>query len=113
MKITRAGETLSVSQIEQLAAANSLSFQSELKAALPSDVQQIDIDLSETGFADCTGLGALIALRNCARHCCSANVIIRLLNPKPPIRRIFDLTRLDRIFPIEERQGSEATLQPM
>src|SRR2546421_1486962 len=102
MKIRHNGETVSISGIAELGASNSRSFAATLSAALPLDVGQIEIDLSETGFLDCGGVGALIALRNCARRR-NGKVIIRLLNPTPPVRHIFKLTHMDRIFPIERR----------
>ncbi len=40
MKILRDGETLSVSEISELDAANSESFSSQLRAALPANMRQ-------------------------------------------------------------------------
>jgi anti-anti-sigma factor len=100
MKILRDGETLNVSHIAQLDAANCRSFSSRLRELLPS-VQRIDIDLSRTRV-DCGGLGALVALRNCARLR-NHKVAIRLLNPTMATQRLFTLTQLDRLFPIEQR----------
>ena len=102
MKIVSDGTTLNVSAILSLAAANSVAFQRELSAALPEGIQQIDIDLSQTGFVDCGGVGALVALRNSMRTA-SNQVTIRLLNPTVSVRRIFSLTRMDDFFPIESR----------
>jgi len=100
MKIRHDGKTLNVSDLDQLGTMNRQSFNSELAAALPMGIDRIVIDLSRTGYMDCGGLGALIALRNCARRR-HGNVAIRLLNPTPPVRHIFKLTHLDRVFPIE------------
>jgi anti-anti-sigma factor len=101
MKILRDGEKLSVSEIPELDAASSGSFRSQLSAALPANVRQIDIDLSRTRM-DCSGVGALVALRNWAREQ-NLDVAIRLLNPTQAVRRLFFLTRLDRLFPIEHQ----------
>ena len=100
MKIILDGERLKVSDLTELTAANCSAFQSELAAALPPEVNEIAIDLSATDFLDCGGVGALVALRRsaCRRN---LNVAIRLLNPTASARRIFKLTRMDRIFPIE------------
>ena len=98
MTILRDGETLNVSHIAQLDAANCRSFSSRLRELLPG-VQHIDIDLSRTRM-DCGGVGALVALRNCARR---RNVAIRLLNPTIAAQRLFTLTQMDRLFPIEQR----------
>ena len=100
MRITNQGRTLNVSGIKQLAAANRNDFASALSAALPKGVTQIEIDLSQTGFVDCGGVGALVALRNTARGL-SEQVTIRLLNPSSAAQRIFKLTRMAELFPIE------------
>jgi len=99
MKILRDGETLSVSGISELDASNSEAFSSQLSAALPANVRQIDIDLSRTRM-DCGGLGALVALRNFARRH-NTCIAIRLLNPTLAVQCLFALTRMDRLFPIE------------
>jgi len=101
MKIFRDGETLNVSEIAELDAATCRSFGSRLKAALPANVRRIDIDLSKTRV-DCGGLGALVALRNCVRER-NDNVAIHLLNPTFAVQQLVTLTRLDRLFPIEQR----------
>jgi anti-anti-sigma factor len=100
MKNVQDDETLSISEIEQLAAANASLFQSELRAALLGRPKQIDIDLSLTDFIDCGGLGALVAVRNCARNR-NAEATVRLLNPAGTTRRLLKLTRMDALFPIE------------
>jgi anti-anti-sigma regulatory factor len=46
---------------------------------------------------NCTGLGALIALRNLAR---ARNGGVRLLNPAPIVQRLFDVVRAGEIFEI-------------
>src|SRR5215510_2393603 len=101
MNILRDGETLSVSGLSELDAASCRLFKSRLKAALPANIRRINIDLSRTRV-DCGGVGALVALRNCARKQ-NSNVAIHLLNPTLATQRLFTLTRMDRLFPIEQR----------
>jgi anti-anti-sigma factor len=101
MTILRDGETLNISDIRELAAVNGKSFNLQLSAALPANVRHIDIDLSETRM-DCGGVGALVALRKWARRQ-NRDVAIRLLNPTHPVRRLFNLTRMDQVFPIEHK----------
>jgi anti-anti-sigma factor len=102
MKLDYHGETLTVSEIEEIAATNAEAFQLELRDALAPDLNHIEIDLSKTGFVDCGGLGALIALgKGARRH--NAGVALRLLNPRAPVAHIFQLTRMDRMFSIEGR----------
>lgn len=102
MKITREGQTVNVTGIAELAAANSSDFQSAVQAALPLGVQELQLDLSQTGFADCGGVGALVALRNRLRGF-GNQPTIRLLNPTFEVRRIINLTRMEEVFPIEYR----------
>ena len=100
MKIVRQGENLQVSEIDQLAAADAPRFQSAIRAALPVRPRQINIDLSEVRFVDCGGLGALIAVRNCARRR-NSTATVKLLNPALSTRWLLKLTRADSLFPIE------------
>jgi len=46
---------------------------------------------------DCTGLGALIALRKLAR---ARNGGVRLVNPTPTVQRLFDVLRAGELFEI-------------
>ena len=100
MKIVQHGATINISDLQELAAANSTHFRSAIRAAMPSRPNQIDIDLSQTEFLDCNGVGALIALRKCARQR-NAGVIVRLLCPRTATRRLLKLTGLDTLFPTE------------
>ncbi|MHB8522377.1 MAG: STAS domain-containing protein [Limisphaerales bacterium] len=102
MKTQQLGETLQITDIEELSAANSHSFRDEVRAALPTPLKTIEIDLSRTGFVDSCGLGALIAVYKTA---CGRNggVTVRLLNPTPPVQQLFELTRLHHLFEISQR----------
>ena len=99
MKIHDSGETLTVSEIRELAGANAESFREEVAAALAPDVKAIEVDLSETEFVDSCGLGALISLYKSSNSRNSA-VPFRLLNPSPSVQQLLELTRLHRIFEI-------------
>src|SRR6266540_3391834 len=97
MKFEVRGETLSVGGIKELGADNFQDFRSQVHAALSETSRHIEIDLSQTGFLDSCGLGALISLRKIAL---SRNGTIRLLNPNPRVQRLFDVTRMHKIFQI-------------
>jgi anti-sigma B factor antagonist len=97
MKVESKGETLNVSGIKELGAANSQHFRDEVKGALSDTQKNIQIDLSETMFVDSCGLGALISLH---KTTCNRNGTVRLLNPTPPVQQILELTRMHRIFEI-------------
>jgi|ERR1041384_7871752 anti-sigma B factor antagonist len=97
MKADAQGDTLRVSQIGELGAAEATAFRAQVRAALTESQRNIDIDLSETPFIDSSGLGTLIALHKTAR---ARKGAVRLLNPQPPVRQILELTQMGRIFEI-------------
>lgn len=97
MKVEANGETLNVSGIKELGAANSQLFRDEVKGAFSEVQKNIQIDLSETNFVDSCGLGALISLH---KTTCGRNGTVRLMNPTPPVQQILELTRMHRIFEI-------------
>ncbi len=97
MKVQMQGDTLTITGIKELGAANSNSFRDQVRAALRDEHKNLEIDLSQTMFVDSCGLGALISLHKTA---CSRNGLVRLLNPTPPVHQILELTRMHRIFEI-------------
>ncbi|HXS67771.1 MAG TPA: STAS domain-containing protein [Candidatus Polarisedimenticolia bacterium] len=98
MKIIVQGDKLNVSEIGELATVTANSFQSQLSAALSEGVKEIDLDLSQTTFVDCGGLGALVAIRKKAGN---GTATIRLLNPPKPLQHIMNMMKMDDVFPIE------------
>ncbi|HWI58716.1 MAG TPA: STAS domain-containing protein, partial [Bacillota bacterium] len=98
-------------EVEELTTANAQRFQTSVLAALLSQVKQIHIDLSATARVDCGGVGALIALRKSTRQG-QAGTAIRLHNPRPLARRIFQLTRVDQLFSIDGVASPAPTTSP-
>lgn len=102
MKIEQQGETLFVSEIPELSAANAHAFRNQVNAHLPAELKAIEIDLGATNFVDSCGLGALIALHKTAtRH--NGGVPVRLLNPTPSVQLLIEMTQMHRLFEIEKR----------
>lgn len=97
MKIQILGDTLRISDVEELDLGSSNAFRTEARAALVNGQKNIEIDLSQTRALDSCGLGTLISLHKLTsdRH-----GIVRLLNPAPAVRQILELTRMHRIFQI-------------
>jgi anti-sigma B factor antagonist len=102
MKIEHEGNNLRVSDIAELNAVNASSFRDEVRAAMPASPEAIEIDLSQTRFVDSSGLGALFALYKAANNG-RDGVTLRLLNPKPSIQQLFELTQLHHLFEIARR----------
>jgi anti-anti-sigma factor len=90
----------------ELTAHNEERFRQTLSAALDGHTS-IEIELSATTFMDCAGLGALIALRNCARG--RNRAVVRLANPSPAVRRLLDIVRAGQMFEVVSTVG----LHPM
>jgi anti-sigma B factor antagonist len=102
MKIEHDGNSLRVSEISELNAVNASSFRDEVRAAMPKTPDSIEIDLSQTRFVDSSGLGALFALYKAANNG-HDGVTMRLVNPKPSIQQLFELTQLHQLFEISRR----------
>ena len=112
MKIVINGDTLNVSEIRELATATANTFQSQLSAALSELVKHINLDLSQTTFVDCGGLGALVAIRNKASNG-QGPATIRLLNPPKPLQHLVTMMKMSEVFPIAtSQQGSAHALCP-
>jgi anti-sigma B factor antagonist len=97
MKIQIQGDTLRITDVRELGAANSNTFRDQARSAMSDSQRNIEIDLSQTSFVDSCGLGTLIALHKTA---CSRRGMVRLLNPTPSVQQILELTRMHRIFEI-------------
>jgi anti-sigma B factor antagonist len=99
MKLEAFGDTLRVSAVRQLGAANAVAFRDWVSEALDARQKHIEVDLSQTTLLDSCGLGALLALYKIAS---SRSGTVRLLNPLPPVRQILELTRMDDIFEVKQ-----------
>jgi len=53
---------------------------------------------------DCAGLGTLIALRNCTR---GRNGAMRVVDPTPPVRQLFDVVRAGDMFEIVNNRPTD------
>jgi anti-sigma B factor antagonist len=97
MKMQAQADTLTISDVAELGAADSNRFRDLVRASMRDELKNIEIDLSKTHFIDSCGLGALIALHKTA---CSRGGLLRLRNPLPAVQQILELTRMHRIFEI-------------
>ncbi len=97
MKLDVNGDTLRISAVNQLGAANANSFRDWVREALSDGEKNLDIDLSQMTFLDSCGLGALVALHKLVRN---RSGTLRLLHPQPPVQQILELTRMDQLFEV-------------
>jgi len=97
MKMETFGESLHITAVIRLGAANAKGFRDWVAGQLQNGYKNITVDLSETTFIDSSGLGALVALQKAAA---ARQGELRLLNPQPSVQQILALTRLDQFFKI-------------
>jgi anti-anti-sigma factor len=89
-------KVLKIAGFPEMTAANCATFGKTARTAW-NEHTDVEIDLSETTFIDCAGLGALIAVRNLTRR---HNGVARLMNPTPSVQQLLDLTRTGQLFEI-------------
>jgi anti-anti-sigma factor len=67
----------------------------------------LDVDLAGVTFLDCTGVSALVAVRNAAVH---AGRQMRVTHLQPIVRRVLDVTGLLGVFttPIDQPQPTRS-----
>jgi anti-sigma B factor antagonist len=80
-----------------LDATNANVFKEQAKAAVSSEVDHGELDLSAVEFIDSSGIGAILSLYK------QLNNRLVLINPQPTVLSILELLRLHRIFQIESR----------
>ena len=86
-----------VTASHELDARNSQKVKDEFKELINAGRSKIVVDLSSLGFIDSSGLGALVTALKTARQ---AGGDVRLCGLTTPVRSIFELTRLFRVFDI-------------
>jgi anti-sigma B factor antagonist len=101
MKIESQGNSLMISDVDELTAVNSSSFRQEVEIALGGAPSVIEINLSQTRFMDSSGLGALFALYRATAQ--RQDVVLRILNPTPEIQQLLELTQMQQLFEIVRR----------
>ena len=70
-----------------------------LRMAVDGGATNVVLDLSGVTFIDSTSLGVLLGTMRRLRE---LDGQMRLVVPRPEVRRIFELTLLDRVFPLDE-----------
>lgn len=68
-----------------------------LIAELDDGAQRVVVDLSDTDFLDSSGLGALVAVN---KHVQRLDRALAIVCPRPQLRRLFAISRLDTVLPI-------------
>jgi anti-anti-sigma factor len=99
---------LKIAGYKEMTAANCNRFRKTACAAWNGHTD-IEIDVSETAFIDCAGLGALIAVRNLSQE---RKGVTRLVNPNSSVQQMLDLTRTGQLFDIINTADGETIFGP-
>jgi anti-sigma B factor antagonist len=81
----------------ELDAARAPELENAVAKLLSGGRSQLVIDLSGTKFVDSSGLATLVRLLKRTR---SGGGALGLCGLQPPVRKVFDLTRLDKAFDV-------------
>jgi|JI10StandDraft_1071094.scaffolds.fasta_scaffold151870_3 anti-sigma B factor antagonist len=81
----------------ELDARNSTAARDHLKKLVEGGASRLVIDLSTVSFIDSSALGALLTVLKAAR---AAGGDVKLCGMTPPVKTIFELTRLFRVFDV-------------
>jgi anti-sigma B factor antagonist len=97
MTVEKLGE-VTVVQLpgEQLDASNAKDFKRDI-ASILSGASKVVFDLSRLRFLDSSGLGAMLS---CLRQVNAAGGELKLCGLSKPVRALFELVRMHRIFDI-------------
>ena len=79
-----------------------------IRGAIDEGANTVVVDLSATTLIDSTSLGVLLGGMKRLRE---QDGQIRLVVPRPEVRRVFEITMLDRVFPLHDTQ-EEALAEP-
>jgi len=97
ISVDRRGHVSVVTVSGDVDAATAPDLRQWLDEMLKDGQTRLVIDLSQVKFMDSSGLATLVQVFKRVR---AGNGEVRLCSLQPPVRRIFELTRLDRAFDI-------------
>lgn len=87
---------------DSLETDNVAAFRTAIAPVLEKS-SDIALDLSQVGFMDSTGLGAMLS---CLRAVKGKGGQLRLFNLTPEVRQLFEMVLMDRVFEIHEDEQS-------
>ena len=83
----------------ELDIATAPKLREQLLGAISAHGPQVVVDLTDVGFLDSTGLGVIVGVLKRAR---TLGGDLRLVCPNANIRRVFEITALDRTMPLAD-----------
>jgi anti-sigma B factor antagonist len=95
--LTRTDQRLVVDVEGQLVVNNRQEFKQAIIDQIDLGVRMVVVDFSQSAYIDSSGLGALVSLGKRLRE---AGGDLRLACLNEDLRTLFELTRLDSLFPL-------------
>ena len=95
--LERTDDVLIVTVDGQLVVTNRQEFKQAILDAVEAGVKVVVADFSTAGYIDSSGLGALVSL---SRRLRDTGGDLRLVGLNDDLRSLFELTRLDALFPL-------------
>jgi anti-sigma B factor antagonist len=95
------GDVATVTVAEEMDSRNAQQAMDYFKELVGGGSSHLVVDLTPLNFIDSSGLGALVTALKAARQ---AGGDIRLCGLSAPVKSIFELTRLYRVFDIFENR---------
>lgn len=89
----------------ELSSSNRLELSAMAIDALEHGTRELRLDFARTSYMDSAGIGMLISLQ---KHVRERGGTLRLANLNAELRALFELTRLDALFPFEEGNDGPA-----
>ncbi|MEM9782436.1 MAG: STAS domain-containing protein [Pseudomonadota bacterium] len=93
---TENGQTCFTVSRPRLDAGVARMLKAEFERLMPGAADEIELDLSNVGFIDSAGIGALVGCKKLAEP--TRRLVISGLSPS--VERVFRLTRMDQVFKI-------------
>jgi anti-sigma B factor antagonist len=102
-RTSRQDDTIIIGVEGQLVAGNRQQLRETVTSEIEKGVRSFIIDFADTGYIDSAGLGALVSLFKRIRE---AHGTLRLTNLNEDLRTLFELTRLDTLFALDNDSGA-------
>ena len=99
--LTKNGDRLVVDVDGQLVVSNRQEFKQLVLDEVEQGMRLVVVDFSRSAYIDSSGLGALVSLGKRIRE---AGGELRLAALNEDLRTLFELTRLDALFPLYEKR---------
>jgi anti-sigma B factor antagonist len=95
--LEQSGTTLVIEVEGQLVVSNRQEFKQAVLDAIDQGARLVVVDCARAGYIDSSGLGALVSLAKRVRE---LGGDLRLAGLNADLRALFELTRLDALFPL-------------